>query len=85
MARLRLNAVKARGPVTLREDRALAEEKTKAEAEAKEQEERQALTFDQFFEKNYLPIASTHKKKKTMTEEKSIYGVWLKPTLKTNG
>ena len=79
LARLKQNALRGEGPFTFKQERELAKEKAKGEAEAKEEEARQALTLGQFFEEQYIPTANTHKKSKTIEEEKSIYRVWLGP------
>jgi integrase len=79
LARLKDNAKRGLGPVTPKEERALAQAQAQEEEQARREEEKKALTFSQFFEKEYIPTAKTHKKPKTMQEEQSIYKVWLEP------
>jgi len=81
LARLKKNALQGQGPTTIKEDRAEAKAKAKEAEQAKIQEEREAVTFGAFFIENYLPIATTHKKPKTIEEERSIFKVWLSPHL----
>jgi integrase len=81
LARLKANAFRGEGPVTLKEDRQLALAKAQIEEEARKEQEREALTFGQFFEKEYIATAKMHKKPRTMLEEQSIFKVWLKPNI----
>lgn len=79
LARLKMNAKKGAGPTTLKEDREQTQAKVQEEEEARREEEKKAITFSQFFEKQYMPTARTHKKPRTVKEEESIYKVWLAP------
>lgn len=79
LARLKMNALQGQGPTTIKEDRAEAKSKAKEEKTAKLRAEREAVTFGKFFKQNYLPISTTHKKPKTIEEEKSVFKVWLNP------
>jgi site-specific recombinase XerD len=81
LLRLKDNARKGSGPTTIKEERALAEIQRKEEDQARVAEERESITFGTYFNKIYLPIATTHKKTDTMKEEKSVFKVWLKPYL----
>jgi len=81
LSRLKQNARRGEGPTTLREDKELREAKAKAEAEAKAEEERQALTFEAYFRKTYMPAAKVSKKKTTCRQEESIFKTWLNPNI----
>ncbi len=81
LARLKKNALRGDGPLTLKEDRELAEEKARAEAKAEAEEERQAFTFGEYWKKTYLPAAKISKKANTCRQEKSIFKKWLKPNI----
>ncbi len=81
LERLRANAKKGRGPSTLKEDRALAEEKAKADEKAKAAVERASITFGEYFEKTYYPIAKTSKKKRSHEQELSHFNLWLNPVI----
>ncbi|MDZ7697638.1 MAG: tyrosine-type recombinase/integrase [Deltaproteobacteria bacterium] len=81
ISRLKRNALKGKGPLTLKEDRKLAKAKEKADKEAQAEEKRRAVTFGEFFTGEYIPTAKTHKKPKTIKEEESIYAVWLEPNI----
>jgi hypothetical protein len=62
LARLKQNALKGVGPVTLKEDRELALAKAKEEEEARAAEEKAGVTFGAYFKEKYLPVAKTHKR-----------------------
>ena len=81
LARLKENARRGSGPTTIREERELAEIRKKEEDKAKQEEEEQALTFGQYFEKTYHPAAAGSKKHNTWKQEGSYYKVWLKPNI----
>ena len=81
LERLRANAKKGAGPATLKEDRALAEGKAKAEEQAKLAEEKQAVTFGEYFETVYFPISRTSKKKRSYAQELSHFKYWLSPVI----
>ena len=81
LERLRANAKKGRGPATLKEDRALATEKAEVEREAMAAKEKEAVTFAEYFEKTYYPIAKTSKKKRSHEQELSHFKLWLNPAI----
>ena len=81
LERLRANAKKGRGPSTLREDRALSAERTKAEAMARAAEEKEATTFGEYFTEIYYPIAKTSKKQRSHEQELSHFNLWLNPVI----
>lgn len=72
---------KGKGPATIKEERALAEIQKEEEAQAKQEEEKQALTFGQYFENTYHPSAVVSKKHNTWKQEGSYFRVWLKPNI----
>lgn len=81
LSRLRENARKGSGPTTIKEGRAEAEAKRKADEQVKAEEEKQALTFGDYFEKTYHPAAEVSKKLNTWKQEGSFFRVWLKPNI----
>ena len=81
LERLRANAKKGEGPSTLKEDKAFAEEKAKAEEEAKLSEKKQSMTFGEYFQTVYYPIAKTSKKQKSYVREISHFNLWLNPVI----
>jgi len=81
LAELKKNAKTGSGPLTLAEKRDLARQGKEAEAQAKQEEEKQALTFGQYFEKTYHPAAAVSKKHNTWKQEGSYCKVWLKPNI----
>lgn len=68
-------------PWTLTMEKEDADKKAEAEAEAEAAEEKQALTFGQYFEKTYHPAAAVSKKYNTWKQEGSYFRVWLKPNI----
>ena len=81
LAKFKENARKGSGPTTIKAQRELAEIKKKEEEKARAAEEKQALTFGQYFEEMYYPDAAVSKKKNTWKQEGSYYRVWLKPNI----
>ena len=81
LLRLKENARRGSGPTTIKEERGLAEIKRKEKDQARAAEEREALTFGQYFEKTYHPAAKGDKKHNTWKQEGSYYRVWLKPNI----
>ena len=79
--RLKHNAVKASGPTTPKEEKALAEKMAEAEAKAKEAEEKEAITFGGYFTEKYLPGAKVNKDPGTYKTEESHFKTWLKPNI----
>jgi integrase len=81
LARLKSNARVGDGPTTIKEDVALKKAKAQAEEEARKEQEQQALTFQEYFEKIYFPGAKVSKKENTCKQEQSFFDTWLKPNL----
>jgi len=80
LARLKKNAMKGEGPITLKEDRKLALAKQRKEEEARARAEREAITFDTLFKEQYIPFV-TAEGKKSVSQEKSLYKTWIEPAL----
>ena len=81
LARLKENARRGSGPTTIKEERVLAEAKGKAEEQARLEEEQNAITFGEYFETSYFPIAKTSKKAPSYRQELAHFNNWLKPVL----
>ena len=81
LAKFKENARKGSGPTTIKAQRELAEIKKKEEEKARAAEEKQALTFGQYFAETYYPAASVSKKHNTWKQEGSYFRVWLKPNI----
>jgi len=81
LARLKRNAKAGKGPKTLKEDRELAKAKAKEEEKTRKEQEREALTFEKYFDENYFPGTKVSKKENTCKQEQSFYDTWLKPNL----
>jgi len=80
LARLKGNALKGEGPLTLKEDRGLAEAKAREEEQRRQKEEKEAITFDTMFKEHYIPFV-TAEGKKSVAQEESLYKTWIKPEL----
>jgi hypothetical protein len=75
------NARKGKGPTTPKEERE-QEEAKRQEAEAlKTQKEKEAISFSEYFQETYYPIAKTSKKPRSYGEEYSHFKNWLEPVL----
>ena len=81
LGRLKGNARKGSGPTTIKEERVLAAAKAKAEEESKQNEEKQSLTFGEYFTTTYYPIARTSKKQRSHEQEFSHFNLWLNPVI----
>ncbi len=62
------------GPASLKERRQRAEDKRQKKA-------RQALTFNDLWEKDYLPQAKADRGENALIREESIYNLWIKPVI----
>ena len=81
LAKLKQASTLGEGPTRLKEKRDEAE-KAKAEQEAEKlREEKENVTFAQFFEDIYFPVAQTRKKPGTYGKELQHFNLWLEPLL----
>ncbi|HQM30861.1 MAG TPA: tyrosine-type recombinase/integrase [Syntrophales bacterium] len=80
LAELEENKRRGEPPFSLKERRALENEKRELERLEKEKAEREAVTFAEFFETSYFP-AQTEKTKKTLERERSLYKKWIGPAI----
>ncbi|MCD6294271.1 MAG: site-specific integrase [Deltaproteobacteria bacterium] len=78
---LKENARKGSEPTTVREKRAIAEAQRKENERARTAEERESLTFGEYFENTYYPIAKTSKKQRSYEQELSHFNLWLNPAI----
>lgn len=69
------------GPVRLLEKRELSEKNKAAQKAHRQQEERENITFADFFKNTYYPISQTNKKTESYRKEKEHFKNWLKPVL----
>lgn len=81
LARLKRAQIIGEGPETLREKRELAEEKRKTEKEQKREEELQNITFGEYFNNDYYPIAKTSKKATSYEKEMTLFRHWINPII----
>jgi len=81
LAKLREAARLGEGPTRLAEKRQIAQAKRLAAIEAQEQEERDALTFDEFWHQTYFPQAQKDKTPGSWQREDQLYRLWLEPVI----
>jgi len=81
LSRWKDNARKGGGPTTFKEDRELAQEKARAEEQARVKQERENITFGQFFEETYWPVSQSSKKKESYRKEWEHFNKWIKPVV----
>jgi len=80
LAELKQNQRTGEGAQTLREKKEQAAAQRQAEKEAAEQEERDNITFADFWE-IYAPQANADKKLKTYIREEGLFRLWLNPVI----
>ena len=78
---LKENVKAGEGPQTLAEKREIAKKRKEEEQAEKERQEKEAVTFKDFFNDTYLPQAEADKKEKSVTREKGLFKVWISPVL----
>ena len=81
LAEYKRNFKAGKRPWTLTMEKEDADREAQAQIDAAEEEEKQALTFGEYFEKIYYPDAAVSKKHNTWKQEGSYYRVWLKPNI----
>ncbi len=81
LANLKEAARTGQGPQTLAEKRDLENQRREAERENKDREERESITFSQFFNEKYLPVARSSKKETTIEVELGYFRTWIKPAI----
>lgn len=69
------------GPTSLAEKRALAKAKRQAEAEARERQAREGLTFGEFWQASYFPQAKKDKTPGSWQREDQFFRLWLSPVI----
>ena len=68
-------------PWTLTMEKEDADRKAQAKVEANATLERESMTFGEYFEKTYYPIAMTSKKQRSYEQELSHFNLWLNPVI----
>ncbi|HUU41781.1 MAG TPA: tyrosine-type recombinase/integrase, partial [Desulfatiglandales bacterium] len=81
LAELKRAAQTGEGPQRLREKRELEARKRAAARAKKKLEQKESLTFDEFFAGIYLPHAKSNKKYSSWKTEEGLYTNWLKPVI----
>lgn len=81
LAVLKANQKFAEGPQTLKEQRAIKRAEREAQESEKARQEKEAVTFKEFFDKVYYPHAKAHKKTSTHDKEEIHARLWLNPVI----
>jgi len=69
------------GPETLSDKRQLTKELNESDRLKKEQENKERLTFEDFFDEIYFPQAKNNKEKKSYIREETLCRLWIKPVI----
>ncbi|OPY72243.1 MAG: Tyrosine recombinase XerD [Syntrophorhabdus sp. PtaU1.Bin050] len=69
------------GPQSPKEKRRLEEERRNLEQAAKQEQERDSLTFDKIFTEYYYPNALRTKANRSATREEQFFRLWLSPVI----
>jgi integrase len=80
-ASLRKAQTLGEGPQTLGEKRQLAVETKKAEQRKKEKATKDRITFKEYFDETYFPIAKQNKDKESWRREKNLFEIWINPVI----
>lgn len=81
LAELKQNQRDGKGPQTLQEKREKAQLQRQAEKEAKEQAEKENVTFGDYFTKTYFPTFEIGRKKDTARKAKEHFKNWIDPVI----
>ena len=82
LSELKKNYLLATGkPTTLQEKRRLERERQERERAEKARVKKESLTFGDYFEKVYYPIAQTSKKPESHKKENQHFKLWIQPIL----
>lgn len=78
---LKANAREGAGPVTIKEKRAIAEKRRDTEKQKAEREVAENISFGDFFESTYWPVAQSSKKRESSRKEQEHFQKWIKPVV----
>lgn len=78
---LKTNAREGRGPVSIREKRAIAKKQRDQERQQSERAAEKNISFGQFFEDTYWPIAQSSKKRESYRKEREHFNKWIQPVV----
>jgi integrase len=81
LAALKRNARRGEGPTSLEEKRSIQRARKEEETKEKEEAEKNAVTFGDFFTETYSPIAERTKKADTVRTEKLYFKGYLEPVV----
>ena len=79
LAELRGSAKTGHGATRLAEKRAIENERKATKKADEERQKRDAVTFKEYFEKTYNPIATSSRKEIKHNQEESHFRVWIEP------
>jgi len=81
LKKLKTAAKTGEGPSRLAEKREIAEAKRREEAERKAHEAAKNITFGQYWQEAYAPVAEADKSMGSVRAEKALYRHWIAPVL----
>jgi integrase len=81
LTKLKQSHKTAEGPQTLKEKRAYENARRKEDEEIKINLEKEGITFKQYFNDTYKPIAKRNKKDKTFKAEEMHFNLWIEPII----
>ena len=81
LSEIRQNIKAGEGPQTLAEKREIEDQRKKSALEERLRAEKENISFKQYFETVYYPIAKTQKKEQSYIKEEAHFRLWLNPEL----
>ncbi len=81
LSKLKQVATLGEGPTRLKENREIAQQEKEVSEARRLAQKRANLTFSQFFNDTYFPVAKTRKKPSTYEKELQHFNLWLNPIL----
>lgn len=80
-AKLKAAHITGEGPTSLKEKRTIAAEKKEQKEKERERKEKENISFKNFFEEVYLPIAKMNKKFESYRKEEELFKNWIGPII----
>jgi len=78
---LKENIKRGDGPQTMAEKRAMEAHRKETERAEREADEKEQITFKQYFDDTYYPASRIHKKKHTYSKEETHFRIWIAPVI----
>jgi len=81
LSELKKAHITGEGPTSLKEKRRLKEEKEREREEEEKQATRASITFGEFFNDTYYPVAQNSKKETSHKKEMTLFKIRIEPTI----